>query len=178
MNFQSGISRIFQCGSSFVNLASVACVVGKENVNRIWSLGQGIASLISKKDFKNRAHLACSMSVMFLWFRSTSSASDHQKCPSRHGHANGNMHFVHMDKESEKNEKNMNELKDQEGERNHCSPPWMGKAFCSLVSWWVWHPSISSNTPTPTISISIFSSCYCLSSVTIVPRADVQSSQI
>lgn len=59
MNFQSGISRIFQCGSSFVNLASVACVVGKGNVNRIWSLGQGIASLISKKDFKNRAHLAC-----------------------------------------------------------------------------------------------------------------------
>lgn len=68
MNFQSGISRIFQCGSSFVNLASVACVVGKGNVNRIWSLGQGIASLISKKDFKNRAHLARSMSVMFLWF--------------------------------------------------------------------------------------------------------------
>lgn len=85
MNFQSGISRIFQCGSSFVNLASIACVVGKGNVNRIWSLGQGIASLISKKDFKNRAHLVCSMSVMFLWFWSVPSISDHQKTPRRHG---------------------------------------------------------------------------------------------
>lgn len=50
MNFQSGISRIFQCGSSFVNLASVASVVGKGNVNRKWSLGQwGLPCLFQRK---------------------------------------------------------------------------------------------------------------------------------
>lgn len=79
MNFQSGISRIFQCGSSFVNLASIACVVGTVNVNRIWSLGQGIASLISKKDFKNGAHFACSVSVMFLQLWRASFTQEHQK---------------------------------------------------------------------------------------------------
>lgn len=83
MNFQSGISRIFQCGSSFVNLASIACVVGIVNVNRIWSLGQGIASLISKKDFKNGAHFACSVSVMFLQFWRASFTQEHQKSKSR-----------------------------------------------------------------------------------------------
>lgn len=79
MNFQSGISRIFQCGSSFVNLASIACVVGIVNVNRIWSLGQGIASLISKKDFKNGAHFAWSASVMFLQFWRASFTAEHRK---------------------------------------------------------------------------------------------------
>ncbi len=50
MNFQSGISRIFQCGSSFVNLASVASVVGNGNVNRKWSLGQrGLSCLFQRK---------------------------------------------------------------------------------------------------------------------------------
>lgn len=83
MNFQSGISRIFQCGSSFVNLASIACVVGIVNVNRIWSLGQGIASLISKKDFKNGAHFACSVSMMFLQFWRASFTQEHQKSKSK-----------------------------------------------------------------------------------------------
>lgn len=55
MNFQSGISRIFQCGSSFVNLASVAYVAGKGNVNRIWSLGQcGLPHLFQRKTSKKK----------------------------------------------------------------------------------------------------------------------------
>lgn len=69
MNFQSGISRIFQCGSSFVNLASVAYVAGKGNVNRIWSLGQcGLPHLFQRKILKNKkikqGHLAQAMSMM------------------------------------------------------------------------------------------------------------------
>lgn len=138
MNFQSGISRIFQCGSSFVNLASVACVVGKENVNRIWSLGQGIASLISKKDFKNRAHLACSMSVMFLWFWSASSTSDHQKSLSRH------MPLSCTLSTWTKKVKEMETIWfERSGKGKNTTAPtseW-GKAFCSLLSWWVWHPN-------------------------------------
>lgn len=104
MNFQSGISRIFQCGSSFVNLASIACVVGIVNVNRIWSLGQGIASLISKKDLKNGAHFACSVSVMFLQFeehplhKSTKNPS-----LSRHGCVYVVRHFALSDKGDERN---------------------------------------------------------------------------
>lgn len=69
MNFQSGISRIFQCGSSFVNLASVAYVAGKGNVNRIWSLGQcGLPHLFqrksSKKEKKIQGYLAQAMSMV------------------------------------------------------------------------------------------------------------------
>lgn len=59
MNFQSGISRIFQCGSSFVNLASVAYVAGKGNVNRIWSLGQcGLPHLFQRKTSKKKKNKA------------------------------------------------------------------------------------------------------------------------
>lgn len=179
MNFQSGISRIFQCGSSFVNLASVACVVGKGNVNRIWSLGQGIALLISKKDFKNRAHLACSMSVMFLWFWSASSTSDHQNCPSRHGHMLLSCTLSTGTKEVK--EKRTTWLKRAEkGKKTtaHTVNRGWQKMF-SVLYWWIWHPSICCNPPLlPAPSISNFSSCALLSSVTIVPRADVQSSQI
>lgn len=85
MNFQSGISRIFQCGSSFVNLASVASVVGKGNVNRIWSLGQGDCLAYFKERLQKQGHLALSVSVMFQRFEVSSTRQTTKKSSSNVG---------------------------------------------------------------------------------------------